>query len=385
MSIAEQEMQRRKIYQAMLEQAVGGSKPYDVVSGRVVPNIGDPIANIAKAYMARKGIEESEAREKQAGMEESQAYQDALTTMQGIPGMAEGSKSSAISQMIGDERIGSDTRQKIAQTLIEKELGLGKSKDNYGTIEADASGNLWRIPAYGGPAEPVLGPDNKQLTRATASASLQADIAAERERRKLEEQMRVQAERDRQAAEAARLEAEAKKRGEGAGIEATQDILAEAKRREEAAKASGKITGETEAKQGISESKFEGYYEEAMNLLNQDPTESGLGAAFDAAGAFIGYSPKGAATQDSLKVVAANLTGLVPRFEGPQSDKDTQLYKEAAAQVGLNIPVERRKAALNTMKSIMERNKKSGTFKGFGDQEAPKKRLKYNRQTGKME
>jgi hypothetical protein len=83
------------------------------------------------------------------------------------------------------------------------------------------------------------------------------------------------------------------------------------------------------------------------------PTSSYLGSAIDVAGKVIGASPKGAAQAKSLAPVAARLVQRIPRFEGPQSDKDVQLYREAAADVANNKePIENRLAALVTMKEI---------------------------------
>jgi hypothetical protein len=83
------------------------------------------------------------------------------------------------------------------------------------------------------------------------------------------------------------------------------------------------------------------------------PTGSGIGTAIDAVGGFFGMSPEGAAEAKELKVVAARLTGRVPRFEGPQSDRDTQLYKEAAGEVGnSSLPRDQRLAAARRMREI---------------------------------
>ena len=83
------------------------------------------------------------------------------------------------------------------------------------------------------------------------------------------------------------------------------------------------------------------------------PTGSGIGSLLDKAAGWFGVSPEGAEEADSLKTVAARLVGRVPRFEGPQSDKDVSLYKEAAGRVGDDdLPRPRRLAALRTMREI---------------------------------
>jgi len=52
-------------------------------------------------------------------------------------------------------------------------------------------------------------------------------------------------------------------------------------------------------------------------------TASGAGRLLDAAGNFIGYATEGSIAAASLKPIADLGLKMVPRFEGPQSDKDT--------------------------------------------------------------
>lgn len=83
------------------------------------------------------------------------------------------------------------------------------------------------------------------------------------------------------------------------------------------------------------------------------PTGSAIGSLYDTLAGAVGVTPAGAQEADSLKVVAARLVGKVPRFEGPQSDKDVALYKQAAGDAGNEkLPRERRLAAIQTMRQI---------------------------------
>jgi hypothetical protein len=83
------------------------------------------------------------------------------------------------------------------------------------------------------------------------------------------------------------------------------------------------------------------------------PTGSGAGKIYDAVGGFFGASPTGAAEAKELKVVAARLTGRVPRLEGPQSDADRKLYEQAAGQAGdESLPRDQRIAAVRRMRDI---------------------------------
>jgi hypothetical protein len=91
---------------------------------------------------------------------------------------------------------------------------------------------------------------------------------------------------------------------------------------------------------------------EAQKLF-EGATGSGLGKARDAAYAMVGSSTEGAQKAAQLKVVAGKLIAGVPKFSGPQSDKDVQLYREMAGQIGDDsVPIETRKAALETVMAL---------------------------------
>ena len=71
---------------------------------------------------------------------------------------------------------------------------------------------------------------------------------------------------------------------------------------------------------------------------------------------FAGYSTQKGQADEQLKGIAANLTLNVPRMEGPQSDRDTALYKQAVADVANpNIPWKSRQAALQSIKSLNQK------------------------------
>lgn len=97
------------------------------------------------------------------------------------------------------------------------------------------------------------------------------------------------------------------------------------------------------------------------------PTGSGIGTAVDAAAGLFGISPSGAKEADQIASVGAALVSKMPRMEGPQSDKDVALYKEAAGKIGdSKVPVERRKAALETVKGLWSKyeNLNPSAFQG---------------------
>jgi hypothetical protein len=91
---------------------------------------------------------------------------------------------------------------------------------------------------------------------------------------------------------------------------------------------------------------------EAEKLI-QGATGSYLGAGADIAARTVGISTEGAKNIASLKALEANLVLAMPRLEGPQSNLDQQLYREAAAQIGdPTVPAGTKQAALDTIKKI---------------------------------
>lgn len=99
-----------------------------------------------------------------------------------------------------------------------------------------------------------------------------------------------------------------------------------------------------------------GQIETADALLKANPTQSGVGAARDAAGRIVGYSAPGAQVASQLETLSGWLIANVPRMEGPQSNADVQLYREMAAKVGdRTVPAVERQAALRTLKGLQEK------------------------------
>ena len=94
--------------------------------------------------------------------------------------------------------------------------------------------------------------------------------------------------------------------------------------------------------------------EKGFNQLASNPTGSGIGAGVDSAMGLIGKSTKSSRTATALETTAGWLQNNVPRMEGPQSDRDTVLYREMAGQIGdRTVPVENRIEALKTLQTLM--------------------------------
>lgn len=103
-------------------------------------------------------------------------------------------------------------------------------------------------------------------------------------------------------------------------------------------------------------------------LIDQS-TGSGFGRATDIAAGFIGKSTPGAIAIGKLKPIADIALKMVPRFEGPQSDKDTQSYKEAAGQLAdPTLPTDIRKAAGREVLRLMKERKGQFVSEGMANE-----------------
>ena len=84
-------------------------------------------------------------------------------------------------------------------------------------------------------------------------------------------------------------------------------------------------------------------------------TGSGIGAGVDIAAGVFGYATPGAIAIGQLKPMTDAVLKLVPRFEGPQSDKDTKSYQDAAGNLANpNTPNETKKAAAKTILKLYQ-------------------------------
>jgi hypothetical protein len=107
-------------------------------------------------------------------------------------------------------------------------------------------------------------------------------------------------------------------------------------------------------------------------LIDQS-TGSGVGRIADIGARFVGTALEGDIASGKLKPIADMVLKMVPRFEGPQSDKDTQSYKEAAGQLAdSSLPREIRKEAGKTILRLMKERKDQ--FAGEGMDTSPNQR-----------
>jgi hypothetical protein len=107
-------------------------------------------------------------------------------------------------------------------------------------------------------------------------------------------------------------------------------------------------------------------------LIDQS-TGSYAGKAVDIGARIFGKATSGDIAAGKLAPIADMVLKMVPRFEGPQSDKDTRSYKEAAGQLAdSTLPTEIRKEAGKLILRLMKDRK--GQFAGEGMDMSPEQR-----------
>jgi hypothetical protein len=92
--------------------------------------------------------------------------------------------------------------------------------------------------------------------------------------------------------------------------------------------------------------------------LIETATGSGAGALRDIGAGFFGQTTAGAEALGALQPIYDKVLKMVPRFEGPQSDKDTISYNKAAGDLGNpNAPTGKKLAAAKTILRLMKDRK----------------------------
>ncbi|TFH81812.1 hypothetical protein [Pseudomonas kribbensis] len=86
-------------------------------------------------------------------------------------------------------------------------------------------------------------------------------------------------------------------------------------------------------------------------------TASGLGAKRDEANRFFGRTTPEAQNAAKLSAIGGNMLMMMPRMEGPQSDRDVENYKLMVGKIGdPTIPAAERSAAMDALEEIVARN-----------------------------
>lgn len=262
---------------------------------------GDPRRSVMEALTSQyPAVQKMGELQYKGDLSEREAKANRLSRLEERQMMLESQAAEKSLDRDSKERIASETndiRMEIAKLRGELTNQRAPFFQFFPTTEGMMAGN-----ARTGTAAPVV-VDGKRLTKPADDPTRQGDIAGAKERAK----------------------AEAKRTFNMSGIGQTID------------KAEKILKG----------------LDPSTGLATAKPTGSGVGTAIDKAAGFVGISPSGSAQADQLRAVAGALTAKMPRMEGPQSDKDVQLYREAAAQVGdSTIPIENRLAALQVVKDL---------------------------------
>ena len=166
-----------------------------------------------------------------------------------------------------------------------------------------------------------------------------------------------------------------------AGPSAEEEAAAAANKARAIATASADVVRDSDGrKKGVMYAENIGNADRAIELLKLGPTASGIGAMADSGAAFFGRATPGAKIAAQLYIISAGMIKNVPRFEGPQSDKDVDQYKAAAGRVAdRTLPVEIRTAAAEEVRSLAQKASEQqgkssptgGASGGWGDKPIP--------------
>lgn len=129
----------------------------------------------------------------------------------------------------------------------------------------------------------------------------------------------------------------------------------------QAAVTKAKKTGEYESKREFNMLGIGDTIDTAREIIqNESPTDSGAGAAKDWAARQVGITTPGAQAAAKLEAIGGALVSKMPRMEGPQSDRDVEVYRQMAARVGdRTVPVAERLAALKEVERLWRKYEKS--------------------------
>lgn len=151
------------------------------------------------------------------------------------------------------------------------------------------------------------------------------------------------------------------------------------------ATAQGKAQGERTA--NAQKQEFDGranrnYLAQALKLL-PDSTSGGAATAGKAVKGVLGVSDATTQADRKLNIIAAKLTGTVPRFEGPQGVLDVELYKQAAGDLAnTQLPSGDREAAAQFMLDLLDQYGATGQGGGGQSRQNSGPVIVTNPQTG---
>jgi len=248
--------------------------------------------------------------------------------------------------------LSADTRQAYTLETIKASLKTAEPQSSFGKLAADYKAGLIDEPTYRGAVrkESSFAPDSAASGGATGAII-----------------NNLRRENPNLSYSQALMQAQGLAR-QGLGFDASGNVapvggLTESKGAIKAAESKGTETGKKEgelASKSIAAPQVLDLIDQAEKLLPQ-ATSGRIQNIYTAANQVAGRSTSMSKADSRLDVIAAGLTSNVPRMEGPQSDADTRLYKEAAGNVGnRNLPSGDRLAALETIKGINQKYARVG-------------------------
>jgi hypothetical protein len=248
--------------------------------------------------------------------------------------------------------LSADTRQAYTLETIKASLKTAEPQSSFGKLAADYKAGLIDEPTYRGAVrkESSFAPDSAASGGATGAII-----------------NNLRRENPNLSYSQALMQAQGLAR-QGLGFDASGNVapvggLTESKGAIKAAESKGSEVGKKEgelAGKSIAAPQVLDLVDQAEKLLPQ-ATSGRIQNIYTAANQIGGRSTSMGRADSRLDVIAADLTSNVPRMEGPQSDADTKLYKQAAGDVGnRNLPFEDRLAALQTIKSANQKYARVG-------------------------
>jgi hypothetical protein len=155
--------------------------------------------------------------------------------------------------------------------------------------------------------------------------------------------------------------------GGGSLLQQTTGQVESIKTGEELKRAELKPPAEAKGQQAATDIKNQGFADRTYDLfkpINEailKSTGSSIGAGVDTMVGAFGRSTEGSKAIKRLNVLSYNILANIPRFEGPQSDIDVKMYTQAAGAFNdKTAPVEDRLAALDALRTILQRYDKAG-------------------------
>ena len=138
----------------------------------------------------------------------------------------------------------------------------------------------------------------------------------------------------------------------------TNQAVSEARQKPPATK-EGEIEAQKIQNQNTANENY-GVIKDVADLIRES-TGSGLGARVDTLAGFFGVGTKGADAINKLNTMSYPFIYSIPRFEGPQGEKDVTIYEKAAGDfANPKLPISQRLAALQGMVYLMKKYDKEG-------------------------